>query len=62
MPKVLIPKINTQVWLSYMKKRATITLQMKRKSMVQRTNTRKNLKRHISLVSWQILVAMRHVD
>ena len=29
-PKVSIPKINMQVWLSYMKK-ATITIQMKRK-------------------------------
>jgi len=29
-PKVSIPKINTQVWLSYMKKKTTITIQMKR--------------------------------
>ena len=36
-----IPKINTQVWLSYMKK-TTITTQMKGKSMVQRTDTRWN--------------------
>ena len=32
-----IPKIHMQVWLSYMKK-TTITIQMKRKSMVQRTH------------------------
>jgi len=37
---VSIPKINTQVWLSYMKK-TTITIQMKRKSMAQRTSTSK---------------------
>jgi len=47
---VSILKINTQVWLSYMKK-MTITLQMKEKSMAQRTDIRRNLKRHISLVS-----------
>jgi len=28
---VLIPKINTQVWLSYMMKKTTITIQMKKK-------------------------------
>ena len=27
---MLIPKINTQVWLSYMKKKTTIPIQMKR--------------------------------
>ena len=32
---MLIPKINTQVWLSYMKEKMTITRQMKRKSMEQ---------------------------
>ena len=37
--KVLIPKMNTQVWLSYMKKKTTIPIQMKGKSMVQRTDT-----------------------
>ena len=35
---MLIPKINTQVWLSYMKKKMTITTQMKGKSMAQRTD------------------------
>ena len=48
--KSVDPKINTQVWLSYMKK-TTIPIQMKGKSMAQRTDTRWNLKRHISLVS-----------
>ena len=28
---MLIPKINTQVWLSYMMKKTTITIQMKKK-------------------------------
>ena len=49
--KSVDPKINTQVWLSCMKKETTTTRQMKRKSMAQRTDTRRNLKRHISLVS-----------
>ena len=37
-----ISKINTQVWLSYMKKKTTITIKMKRKSMAQRTDTHRN--------------------
>ena len=41
---MLIPKINTQVWLFYMKK-TTIAMQMKGKSMAQRIDTRPNLKR-----------------
>jgi len=32
---VSILKFNTQVWLSYMKKKTTITLQMKGKSMAE---------------------------
>ena len=45
-----IPKINTQVWLSYMKKKTTITIQMKGKSIVQRIDTCRNLKRHTEFV------------
>jgi len=48
--KVSIPKINMQVWLSYMKKKTNITIQMKGKSMAQRTDTCRNLKRHIEFV------------
>jgi len=47
-----------------MKKKTTITLQIKGKSLAQRTDIRRNIKRHISLVSlelWQSLVAMRCV-
>ena len=55
-----------QVWLSYMKK-TTITKQMKRKSMAQRTDTRRNLKIKAHLTGEFVIVvkfgsyAMHHL-
>ena len=40
-----------------MKKKTTIPIQMKGKSMAQRTDTRRNLKRHISLHGEFVIVA-----
>jgi len=47
-PKVSILKINMQVWLPYMKNKTTITLQMKGKSMAQRTDICRNQKAHLT--------------
>ena len=53
-------KINTSIWFHYMKKKKSL-MEDKRNNEAQRPHTRRNPKRHISLVSllWHKIVAVR---